>query len=255
MWGDSEMLIGISAIPSQQKDWDLFSWGNSFVLLLSLGRRKLQCSARAPSHPSGFPVPPSLCCWARDGASGDADCGGDAGSQECWRAPPAHPAAWPQGSISECRWSLFWGRAGDLGQESLCWVALFRIAGSSGKMVKRPQDEQGSLFPLWRAEEFILVCYGQSQTAQVGIICFREHQMSSEWCLGLQSFYVTQSIVSEHWEVRLGWNWDRNLALFCPGTELHSLTLWFPRGRSSNSIPTPGARMCIKRAGKDRQFM
>lgn len=54
-----------------------------------------------------------------------------------------------------------------------------------------------------------------SQAAQAGIICFREHQMSSEKCLGLLSFYVTQSYVSlpEHWEVRLGWNWDRNLGV------------------------------------------
>lgn len=119
MSGDSEMLVGIYALPSQWKDWDVFSWADSFVLMLSLGRRKPQRGARAPSHPSGFSVPPSLCCWAWDGASGDAHSGGDASSEECWRAPPAHPAAWPQGSVLECRWSQLWGRAGDLGQESL----------------------------------------------------------------------------------------------------------------------------------------
>ena len=39
--------------------------------------------------------------------------------------------------------------------------------------------------------------------------------MSSEKCLGLLSFYVTQSNVSlpEHWQVRLGWNWNRNLGV------------------------------------------
>lgn len=110
------MLTGIYAVPSQQEDWAVFSWGDSFVLMLSLGRRKPQCGARAPAHPSGFPVPPSLRCWGRDGAGGDADSGGDEGSEECWRAPPAHPgAAWPQGSSSECRWSHFWAGLETLG--------------------------------------------------------------------------------------------------------------------------------------------
>lgn len=59
------------------------------------------------------------------------------------------------------------------------WLFLAQQA-HHGKCGEGASGRMGYFVTPPRAEEFLLVCYGQSQTAQVGITCYREHQMSSK---------------------------------------------------------------------------
>lgn len=260
------MLIGIYAVLSQQKDWAVFSWGDSFVLMLSPGRRKPQCGARAPSHPSGFPVPPSLRCWARDGAGGDADSGGDAGSEERWRAPPAHPgAACPQGSISECRWSRFWAGLETLGRRVYPGQLFLEEQEHHGKCRQGASGRMGFFVtPLksWRIYLGLLWAITNS-SGQYNLL----HRASNEFqvVLGLAEVLCnTERCVPPR---ALG-----GKAGLEPGQEFGSHRLcsvqWQPWGaepwqphapvplqEEQRCLPTLGAHMCMERAVKDRELM